>query len=102
MDSLLKLKSVFSENTTTYHIYCHSILLLLIIGWIGLSLKLVWKNDLTKKYVLMIAYTSIDIIASVMKNTIFMVNFMTKDNYVELNWCVAYVIATNYAPALFG
>lgn len=50
----------------------------------------------------MIAYTSIDIIASVMKNNIFMVNFMIKDNYVELNWCVAYVIATNYAPAWFG
>lgn len=38
----------------------------------------------------MIAYTSIDIIASVMKNTIFIVNFMTKDNYVEHYWCVAY------------
>lgn len=49
----------------------------------------------------MIAYTSIDIIASLMKN-IFIVNFMTKDNYVEHNWCVAYKIATNYAPAWFG
>ncbi|XP_063405629.1 uncharacterized protein LOC134689591 [Mytilus trossulus] len=95
-------KRVFSENTKTYYIYCQPILLLLIIGWMGLSLKLVWTHDLKKKYGIMIAYTSLDILASVMQNAMFIVNFTTNDNYVEYNWCIAYEIATNYFPGCLG